>query len=931
MSAFIDRPGTFTPRLDACGCCDAALPRPELYNRPGLPTLAYRIAIHPTALRRMFIALPTQFVPPDDPDNPRPLKALSTRAGDDPAIALLDAWATVTDVLTFYQERIANEGFLRTATERGSVLELARAIGYELNPGVAASTFLAFTVEDAPGVPGVASVPEGIKIQSIPGQDQLPQTFETVEAIETRADWNVLRPRLTTEQEIDAGETQLYLKGVNTQLQPGDAILLVGDERGGDPYGERWDFRILQTVTTHPPETEGEEGYTLVTWELGLGHENPTVSPADNPRAYAFRQRAALFGHNAPDWLAMPDSVKQAYDPDYDPAHPDRRRTQWPDFEIQRADERLIDLDAVYPKILKDSWLVLERPGYAELYRAEEVTSASRTDFTLTAKTTRVKLDTGEHLSWFGLRDTVVFAQSEQLELAERPLPDPTVQGDKIGFDRLVPGLAGGRTLVVSGKRIRVRVADTAGELSLEAADGSGQSVELKPGDSLQVLRSPDLEDGDLVWHLLDRDGFAGTVASDDLILQPATEDDPVVSEVAFIDDGPDAIYSDRDRTTIILRDPLENVYDRATVTVNANVARATHGETVPDEVLGNGDGAVANQRFALKRPPLTYVSAPTPSGARSTLAVRVNGVLWQEASSLYGLGDQSQRYVVRINADGSTVVIFGDGRMGARPSTGAENVTATYRSGIGLDGLVGADTLTLLQIRPLGIRGVTNPLPTTGAADPEALEDARTNTPLTVLTLDRIVSLQDFEDFARAFAGIGKAQAVALWQGTTRLVHITVAGVDGAEVPTASELYINLVRAIDAQRDPVHPVEVASYEPRRFHMEASVLVDPRLVSADVLARVTEALRGAFAFAERAFGQPVTAAEVMKVMQEVEGVMAVDLDRLAPDDPPLPPESEQPVAVLTAGSAYVREDGSTAPAELLLINPAEISLKEMAP
>jgi hypothetical protein len=930
---FIDKPGTEIPQLDACGCCDVAIPQPELYNRPGLPTLAYRIAIHPTALRRMLDALPTQPVPPDDPDNPRPLTVLSTRADDDPAIALLDVWATVTDVLTFYQERIANEGFLRTATERGSVLELARAIGYELNSGVAASTFLAFTVEDAPSVPGVASVPEGIKVQSIPGQDQLPQTFETVEAIEARTGWNGLRPQLTTEQEIDAGETQLYLKGVNTQLQPGDAILLVGDEREGAPNSERWDFRTLQTVTTHPPETEGEEGYTLVTWELGLGHENPTVTPADNPRVFAFRQRAALFGHNAPDWLAMPDSVKQAYDPDYDPDHPDRRRTRWPDFEIQRANERLIDLDAVYPNILKDSWLVLERPGYAELYRAEEVTSASRTDFTLTAKTSRVKLDTEEHLSWFGLRDTVVFAQSEQLELAERPLPDPTIQGNKIGFDRVVPGLERGRTLIVSGKRIHARVADTGDALSLEATDGSGQAVVLKPGDSLQVLRTPAPERGDPEWHLLDRDGFIGAVmaAPDDLILQPATEDDPVVSEVVFIGDGPGAISSDRDHTTITLRDALENAYDRATVTVNANVARATHGETVRDEVLGHGDGAVAHQQFALKRPPLTYVSAPTPSGAKSTLAVRVNGVLWQEASSLYGLGDQSQRYVVRISADGSTVVIFGDGRMGARPSTGAENVTATYRSGIGLGGLVGAGTLTLLQVRPLGIRGVTNPLLTIGAADPEPLEDARTNAPLTVLTLDRIVSLQDFEDFARAFAGIGKAQAVALWQGTTRLVHITVAGVDGAEVPTGSELYGNLVGAIDAQRDPVHPVEVASYEPRRFSMEASVLVDPRLISADVLARVTEALRDAFAFTERAFGQPVTAAEVMKVMQEVEGVVAVDLNRLVPDDPPLPPESEQPVAVLRAGSAYVHKDGSTAPAELLLINSAGIRLEEMAP
>src|SRR6476619_6630446 len=108
------------------------------------------------------------------------------------------------DVLTFYQERIANEGFLRTATERLSVLELARAIGYELNAGVAASTYLAFTVEEPPAVPTtplppglpslpppvliptVVTVPRATQVTSIPGDNQLPQTFETVEEIEAR-------------------------------------------------------------------------------------------------------------------------------------------------------------------------------------------------------------------------------------------------------------------------------------------------------------------------------------------------------------------------------------------------------------------------------------------------------------------------------------------------------------------------------------------------------------------------------------------------------------------------------------------------------------------------------------------------------------------------------------------------------------------------
>ena len=49
--------------------------------------------------------------------------------------------------------------------------------------------------------------------------------------------------------------------------------------------------------------------------------------------------------------------------------------------------------------------------------------------------------------------------------------------------------------------------------------------------------------------------------------------------------------------------------------------------------------------------------------------------------------------------------------------------------------------------------------------------------------TLDRVVSLTDFEDFARTFSGIGKARADWLWAGSQRLVHVTVAGPDGADV----------------------------------------------------------------------------------------------------------------------------------------------------
>jgi hypothetical protein len=85
----------------------------------------------------------------------------------------------VADLLGFYQERIANEGYLRTATERRSVLELARLVGYELRSGVSASVYLAYTLDDNQIGPTIIAA--GARSQSLPGPGETPQSFETSE------------------------------------------------------------------------------------------------------------------------------------------------------------------------------------------------------------------------------------------------------------------------------------------------------------------------------------------------------------------------------------------------------------------------------------------------------------------------------------------------------------------------------------------------------------------------------------------------------------------------------------------------------------------------------------------------------------------------------------------------------------------------------
>jgi hypothetical protein len=906
-----------------CGCCQGVtgLTPVEVINRPGLAAIAYRVGTHASFKRSLIAGLSSS-------DRPA-LADLGSRDDDDLTIALLDGWATVADVLTFYQERIANESYLATATERRSLLELGRLIGYELRPGVAASTWLAFEMETAPGAPATSTIDAGVKVQSVPGPDEKPQTFETTKAIEARAAWTALTARPSTPQHLRRGLLELYLEGTQTQLEPGDALLMIGSEREESLDSERWDLRLLDTV-----ESDTTRGSTRVTWREPLGHERPGVEPAARGvQFFALRQRAALFGHNAPDprILKITNKALVLYG-------------NWTNFGLS-ADQ--VDLDAVYPKIIEASWVVFDSPPYREVSRVSRVTTTSVVGFALSAKCTRIYPDRFENIGSFNRRNTSVFAQSEALAMAERPLRDP-VYGSSIVLGQLVPELQPGQAIAVGGRRQHLRLTRQARNLQLESEDGS--TVAIQPGERLEVMAPPVVPGGTtgpiapdallraidngtqqpILWRLRNAAGFEGslTLGADLVALDLALDADVVVTELAFIDTAVDAVGEDDGRTAISLADALVNCYERTSVRINANVAPATHGETVK-EVLGAGDAGQPYQRFNLKQAPLTHVSGATDSGTQSTLEVRVNDLLWREVPNLFGRRPDDRIYVTSRSDEGRTTIEFGDGRSGARLPTGRENVRATYRKGIGLDGLLAAGQLSQLMTRPLGVKGASNPTPATGGDDAEGPEDARQNAPLTVLTLGRTVSLRDYEDYARSFAGVAKALATWQWDGDARRIFITVAGPRGAAIPVQSETFKWLVASISDAGDPNVTFTVKSYRSAAFGLAVNIKVDePTFVRETVLAGVLGALQERFSFEARAFGQSVELSDVIATVQAVSGVIAVDVDRLFRDDksgpvPVVPPPR------LVAARPTIDAIGDLIPAELLTLDLSSLTFGTM--
>jgi hypothetical protein len=249
---------------ESCGCCEGitvAVPASEV-NPPGLFDISYRVGTQATFLETMLarltgLTLEAPSASGAGVDTIMPLARLTTRDPSDPSIALLDGWACIADVLSFYQERIANEGYLPTATQHRSLLELATLIGYRARPGVSASVKLAFTVSS--GFQGV--IPAGTRAQSIPASGQNPQFFETSADLTARDSWNALAPRLQRPSLITAPASDasgepvvtgadvidtVYFDGISTNLKAGDALLFMFGA-GADPV-----LRFVAVVTPQP-------------------------------------------------------------------------------------------------------------------------------------------------------------------------------------------------------------------------------------------------------------------------------------------------------------------------------------------------------------------------------------------------------------------------------------------------------------------------------------------------------------------------------------------------------------------------------------------------------------------------------------------------------------------------------------------------------
>lgn len=898
---FPRRPGATGAAGAADEPCGGRRGRLSPDNRPGLDHFNYRIGsyadIREFLLRRL--------------DQSEALAGWTYRGADDPGIALVEGAAILGDILTFYQELYANEAFLRTARWRESLADLVRLTGYRLAPGVGGRATFAVQVKGD----GKLTVPAGFPLKApLEGQAK-PADFETAESVDAYpwlSKFALYRP-LADNVTITTGTAEFRVASPNPYAQPfplkaGDRLLagsLVADGAGGRL--DNPEILIVDRVRS----LHGVQHFTIK-------GRLKTAPGGAQLQAYLLGRSFHHFGHNGPPTLVKtPNPVTST-------------ATQKGDTTTVTSDLREITLDFSrklqgatqrFPQTLGGSAGTAKREVAVQW--VQWMHSGSPIEYSMAGET-QIEVEEASLQSRVIAEARIVspsLADTEfPLDAEVRDLPNGAaliVQGrfSKSGQSRefaVIRSLASSRSTAVTWGQLTATTSLATLNAALSGSSLGYDSADIRELLLYEVL-SPLLtlnasftEAGALTGNVLNFFGThaeASTLLGRSLLLDvPGAE--PVLAAVSAVAPAPAAAPEVPQLHGVTLSQEVaypDFPNEQPTASVYGNLVAATQGKTESRAVLGSGDERLAFQTFALPKLPLTYLlsTADTPPEAPE-LSVYVNGRLWRRVASLFGRKGEEEIYIVREDAEDKSWVQFGDGKTGARLPTGTGNVVAVFRTGNGAYGPLQEGAKVQAGARLDRLDQVALPGLATGGEPRESGDNARRAAPGKLQSLDRLVTLSDFE--AEALATSGVASAVAAWRLESGIPTLAVTVLmetgRGGEIQAVADILAKYDRSRGARR---FPVKVIAGRRRYATVRALYAHDPAVRAEDVAAAIALALgvnegkpgaeegAGLFSLGRRRFGQPEYASRIEGTIQNVDGVLWAKVTGLSPlaltDDP----------------------------------------------
>ncbi len=187
---------------------------------------------------------------------PQLLPNWTDRSESDFGVVLIELFAYVADILSYYQDRVANEAYLPTATQRRSVAELLRLIDYQIDPGLAARVLLHLDASSDVQV-GVNALPYRVRATGIPGEPDRTYEITLPFSLSTRNN------AIAVAGPLDAGINSVLVPTGSHALTRGDVVYFEGLEPGASQVHRSAPLQVTNIRTIVPGTDE-------ITWDTPL-------------------------------------------------------------------------------------------------------------------------------------------------------------------------------------------------------------------------------------------------------------------------------------------------------------------------------------------------------------------------------------------------------------------------------------------------------------------------------------------------------------------------------------------------------------------------------------------------------------------------------------------------------------------------------------
>lgn len=262
-----------------------------------------------------------------------------------------------------------------------------------------------------------------------------------------------------------------------------------------------------------------------------------------------------------------------------------------------------------------------------------------------------------------------------------------------------------------------------------------------------------------------------------------------------------------------------------------------------------------------------------------NSMAVVINGTTWDLVTTFGRSTSTDTHFIVDIKADGIAYLQFGDGINGAIPVNG-DSVVLSWKKTSGPGGNLVAQSIneisdTLVNLTYATKLQLVNYNNITSGAAYENLERIKTNAPLSLRTLDRAVTRQDYIDVAKMHPGVNKAN---IQYTCGKYVELFISPMGGGIASTA------LLDAVTAYFDDYRMittfVNIRPTGESQIVLSLEITGRPRMKSQDIVAQVKPVLLEEYGYDKSDVNRAIRVSDIYALVDNQEMVDYVNIKNL---------------------------------------------------